>query len=57
VARTGQARQCGQGDTGNAVDQCIDIRPAHKLAPLLSQPYLKHLGFDLDVISVGLGAR
>jgi hypothetical protein len=24
-----QARQCGQRDTGNAVDQFIDIRPAY----------------------------
>jgi hypothetical protein len=26
-----QARQCRQGDTGNAVDQCIDVRPASEL--------------------------
>jgi hypothetical protein len=34
-----QARQCRQGDTGNVVDQCIDIRPAHQFALLLLDPY------------------
>ena len=52
-----QARQCCQGDTGNAVDQCIDIRLPHQLPPLLHQPQLQDLGLDLDVISVGLTAR
>ena len=33
-----QARQCGQGDTGNAVDQCIDIGTAHQGALLLLDP-------------------
>ena len=51
-----QARQCCQGDTGNAVDQCIDIRLPHQLPPVLHQPQLQDLGLDLDVISVGLTA-
>ena len=46
-----------QRDTGNAVDQFIDIRPAHQFALLLHQPQLQHLGLDLDVIGVGLRAR
>jgi hypothetical protein len=33
-----QARQVRQRDTGNAVDQCIDIRPAHQFVPLLLDP-------------------
>ena len=51
-----QARQCRQGDTGNAIDQCIDIRLSHQLLPLLHQQQLQDLGLDLDVISVGLTA-
>jgi hypothetical protein len=30
----------GQGDTGNVVDQRIDIRLAHQLTPLLHQAHL-----------------
>jgi hypothetical protein len=41
----------------NAVDQFIDIGPAHQFALLLHQPQLQHLGLDLDVISVSLTAR
>jgi hypothetical protein len=51
-----QARQCGQRDTGNAVDERIDIRSAHQLASLLHQPQLQHLGPYLDVISISLTA-
>ena len=52
-----QARQGGQGDTSDAVDQRIDIAPAHQLALLLHQPQLQHLGLDLDVNSISLTAR
>jgi len=33
-----QAGSCHQGDTGNAIDQGIDIRPAHQFALLLLDP-------------------
>ena len=55
AARTAQAGSTmRQRDTGNAVDQFIDIRPAHQFAPLLHQAQLQHLGLDRDVGGVGL---
>jgi hypothetical protein len=57
AARTGQA-----GSTMRSARrrQCrrsfIDIRPAHRLALLLHQAQLQHLGLDLDVISISLTA-
>jgi len=56
-AACGQAGQGGRGDTGNAVDQCIDIGPAHQLALLLHQAQLQYLDLDLAVVSVSLTAR
>ena len=46
-----------QHHTAEAVDQFIDIRPAHQFALLLHQAQLQHLGLDLDVISLRLRAR
>jgi len=51
-----QARQMRQRDTGNAVDQCIDIRPAHQFALLLHQAELQQFSLDLEMISVSLRA-
>ena len=46
-----------QDDAADAVEQGINIRPAHQFALLLHQTQLKQLGFDRDVISVGFHAR
>jgi hypothetical protein len=51
-----QARQCGQGDTGNPIDKRIDILSAHQFMLLLHQAELKHFGLNRDVRSVSLRA-
>ena len=43
-----QGRQCGQGDTGNVVDQGIDLVTRHQLSPLLHQPQSQQFGLDLE---------
>jgi hypothetical protein len=46
-----------QHHTADAVDQFVDILPAHRFVLLHHQAQLQHLGLDLDVIGVGLRAR
>jgi hypothetical protein len=52
-----QARQRGQRDTRNAVDQCIEFVTPNQFFPLLQQPQLQQLGLDLEMIGVSLRAR
>ena len=52
-----QARQDCQRDTRNAVDEGINVRPAHEFVPFLHQAQLQDLGLDRDVGSIGLCAR
>jgi hypothetical protein len=46
-----------QHHTADAVDQFVDICPAHQLALLLRQLQLQHLGLDRDVCRVGFRAQ
>ena len=50
------ARQCGQRDAADAVDQFINIRLAHQFALLLHQPQVQQFSLDLEMISVSLRA-
>jgi hypothetical protein len=51
-----QARQCGQCDTGNAVDQFVYILPAHQLPLLLGDAEPEQFGLRPLKISVRLTA-